>query len=271
MTQRSHKSTIVLAALAVGAIGAGLVLDLLPASNGIHWLTLPEALTRAKESGKPVFLDVSASWCRPCKKMDQTVLSEDSIKSLLESAFVVARFNIDGAGVTEADKRHLDVEKLPSFVIFTAEGLEWKRSTGYMEARNFSSWIRDSEGAFVLSWPSLPEALAKAGERKLPVMVVWVPRRSLLEPTYRLLAGESMQQLLASSVVPTVVVAADSSQEPALRKLRGTGKTFGSDERSLVFLSPEGAELRRLRLSGMLGFDGERLLDSVRAVVQSIE
>ncbi len=267
MTQRSPGAARVLAVVAVLGIGAGLVLDLRPARTEIAWLAMSEALRKGKELHKPVFLDVSAGWCRPCTQMDRTVFSVDSIRRLLEDAFVVARLDIDDPSVSTEEKQRLDVEMLPSFVIFTPEGIEWKRSTGYMEPARFGAWIRENSGGYVLSWETLNDAAASAREKGIPLMVVWVATPSLLEPTYRLLGTSSMREFVAANVVPTVVVGADPSNDPLLQRLRASA----DESRCLMLLSPDGRELRRVGLDGITGLDADRLLDTLRAALPGVK
>ena len=51
-------------------------------------ISFSEALTLAKESNKPIFIDCYTSWCAPCKKMDQTVFVNDTIYEFYNAHFV---------------------------------------------------------------------------------------------------------------------------------------------------------------------------------------
>lgn len=54
-----------------------------------------EAFLRAREARRPVFLFVKASWCRWCRELEERVLADERIASLLERAFVPVRVDKD--------------------------------------------------------------------------------------------------------------------------------------------------------------------------------
>lgn len=55
--------------------------DAFSETEKIEWkdLTLEEAKKLSAETGKPIFVDVSAVWCGYCKKMKRNVYSEESV------------------------------------------------------------------------------------------------------------------------------------------------------------------------------------------------
>ncbi|MFQ5837368.1 MAG: thioredoxin domain-containing protein [Thermoplasmata archaeon] len=54
-----------------------------------------EAFKEARETGKPVLLDLSAVWCHWCHVMDETSYSDDEIIQLINEDFVPIRVDID--------------------------------------------------------------------------------------------------------------------------------------------------------------------------------
>ena len=83
-------------------------------------------LAQAKEADKPVMVDVSATWCAPCKLLDENVFSRADVADA-SKAFVTVR--IDG------DKRSDLVNKLkvtgyPTVLFLNPEGEEIGRSVG---------------------------------------------------------------------------------------------------------------------------------------------
>ncbi len=62
----------------------------------IRWLQWgEEAFSKARESGKPILLDLSAVWCHWCHVMDETSYSDDEIIDLINDSFVAIRVDID--------------------------------------------------------------------------------------------------------------------------------------------------------------------------------
>jgi thiol:disulfide interchange protein DsbD len=48
------------------------------------YASLAEGLTVAEREGKPVLVDMWATWCKNCLVMDQTTLADDSVKAALD-------------------------------------------------------------------------------------------------------------------------------------------------------------------------------------------
>jgi thioredoxin:protein disulfide reductase len=79
---------------------------------------LDQALTQARASKMPVFIDFAASWCKNCTAMDATVFSADEVKARLKD-FVVVRFDAESPNESPA-KEVLDrfgVMGLPTYVV----------------------------------------------------------------------------------------------------------------------------------------------------------
>ena len=62
----------------------------IPESRGVtFWnLDLDQAFTKAKEEGKPLFVDFFATWCLPCLEMEAKTFSDDKVQQLLVHRFV---------------------------------------------------------------------------------------------------------------------------------------------------------------------------------------
>src|SRR2546421_4625957 len=67
-------------------------------SQGIRWergKTWKEILEIAKQEGKYVFVDCYATWCVPCKKMEQEVFKSQEVGDVVNKKFLSVRLQID--------------------------------------------------------------------------------------------------------------------------------------------------------------------------------
>jgi thiol:disulfide interchange protein len=84
---------------------------------------LKNTLVRAKENGKPVFVDVWATWCKTCVTMNKTTFKDAEVKQVLAD-FEVVKFQAEDPGAPEI-KPILESLKLvgglPYYVILEPE------------------------------------------------------------------------------------------------------------------------------------------------------
>lgn len=94
---------------------------------GITWSYDFEAgLAQARESRKPVMVDVFATWCAPCKLLDEEVFSRADVVEASES-FVTIRID----GDEHPDLRgKLKVSAYPTVLFLMPDGTEIGRSVG---------------------------------------------------------------------------------------------------------------------------------------------
>lgn len=64
-------------------------------ATGLEVHSLDQALAISKETGKPVLADLSAIWCPTCRRLDETVLAHNSVKSKIESDYIFARIEYE--------------------------------------------------------------------------------------------------------------------------------------------------------------------------------
>ncbi len=112
--------------------GMGVIIVLLAlnyawnAWNGFRWnrekmdsrAALTQGLAESAKTGKPIFIDFWATWCKSCRTMDETTFQDETVKKALES-YVVVKFQAEQPG-EPATKAILDaygVKGLPTYVI----------------------------------------------------------------------------------------------------------------------------------------------------------
>ena len=96
--------------------------------------TFAEAQALAAKDNKVVFVDFFATWCGPCKMLDQTTWKDPQVIALLREKTVALRLD------AEKDKdlaRKYRVEAYPTLLVLKADGTEIDRYVGYMEAAKF--------------------------------------------------------------------------------------------------------------------------------------
>ena len=83
---------------------------------------LHEILIRSKESGKPVFVDFYADWCKNCIAMEKTVFQDPDVKAKLEEFEFI---KVDATNTNDPEIKKLlnlyDIKGLPAYLILKAE------------------------------------------------------------------------------------------------------------------------------------------------------
>jgi thiol-disulfide isomerase/thioredoxin len=60
-----------------------------------HEITFQEALDRAKQEGKLVFIDCYTSWCGPCKRLAATVFVDSTVGAYFNTNYVNVKFDME--------------------------------------------------------------------------------------------------------------------------------------------------------------------------------
>ncbi len=104
-----------------------------PAGKGIDFFkgSWKEALAESKKTGKPVFIDVYATWCGPCKKLQSSFKNKEA-GEYFNKNFINVRVNGETAAGNELMSRYA-VNSYPTLLILDANGKQLARATGYMK------------------------------------------------------------------------------------------------------------------------------------------
>ncbi|MBX9686919.1 MAG: thioredoxin fold domain-containing protein [Candidatus Obscuribacterales bacterium] len=102
-----------------------------------------QARELAQKEHKFLLLDFTASWCPPCKKMEASTWTDESIKSWIKENAIAIQIDVDQDRST-TDK--FNVKGMPTMVLFTPESgeKEFGRQDGYLSAAELLRWL---EGA----------------------------------------------------------------------------------------------------------------------------
>lgn len=92
----------------------------------------------ALKAGKLVFIDLYATWCPPCRTMEQEVFSRKDVGDFMEQRFVAAKYDVDQSTGRELMKRY-GSGSIPLYLVFNTDGELLGRITGASGAHAFMS------------------------------------------------------------------------------------------------------------------------------------
>ena len=102
----------------------------------LHDFKKAEALVR--KENKPLFIDFEATWCGPCKTMDQLVYTADVV---VKAAQNVISVKVDGDKQSEL-KKQFRVGGYPTMILLTPQGKELKRTSGYLGVKGMAVFFK---------------------------------------------------------------------------------------------------------------------------------
>lgn len=104
--------------------------------------TLEEALAKAKQAKKPLFVDVYATWCGPCKQMAATAFVDPEVTSYYNANFISLKLDgekNDGPGVMQK----YGISAYPTLLYFNANGDLVAKVVGGQQAKQLLSKGKD--------------------------------------------------------------------------------------------------------------------------------
>ena len=118
---------LLLAAGAAGSVDAQVRFET-GSTDALHEMAL--------QLGKPVFIDLYADWCPPCRMMEQRVFSKKEVGEFMEKYFVAAKYNVDQTTGRELMQRY-GSGSIPLYLVFSPDGELLGRITGATDAETF--------------------------------------------------------------------------------------------------------------------------------------
>lgn len=101
-----------------------------------HHGTWDEALAKAKESGKLIFMDAFTTWCGPCKKMSAQTFPMKEVGDFYNPNFVNVKMDMEkGEGLMLAGK--YGVNSYPTLLYIDGDGKIVSKVIGYIDGPRF--------------------------------------------------------------------------------------------------------------------------------------
>ncbi len=135
-------------------------------------------LKQAKAENKFIFLDGMATWCKPCKMMDEKVYSYREVGKLMNDKFLSVKVQIDKTDTDDEytkswyrDAEMLNIKyhlsALPALVFLSPDGELLYRSFGFQDASMFMETAKFAMSPEASGFKKQVEAY-KAGKRDYP-------------------------------------------------------------------------------------------------------
>ena len=149
-------------AAVLGCLGPTLAL-----AGGIQFFegSFDEALARAEEEDKHVFVDVYATWCGPCKVMDAVVFPRDDVGEHYNANFINLKLDAEDESINgPAISERYDVGAYPTYLYLNPDGSVVGRALGALPASLFVQVAEQLTGGLESGFAEL-EARYEQGER----------------------------------------------------------------------------------------------------------
>lgn len=107
--------------------------------GGLEWYhNLAEA--QKANTGKPIFIDVSADWCGPCKRLEAAFHENTQVQEALKPFTLVSIKDNEGKN---EEAKQLKVEAYPTLIFFDKTGKEVGRQEGFGKIEQFITLVND--------------------------------------------------------------------------------------------------------------------------------
>jgi thiol:disulfide interchange protein len=95
------------------------------------------ALTRAKTQNQPIILDFHASWCVPCRRIENETFNDPQVAALLKRC-ILLKIDTDERPTLA---RSFGVHGLPDIRFLFPDGTEHRRLLGFRDASSFAQEV----------------------------------------------------------------------------------------------------------------------------------
>lgn len=263
-----QRSTKAIRPLAVGALVLAVVAAVVehwPQESPVAWRTFAQALDEGRATGRPIYLDLYAEWCGPCKQMDRETFTDDSVRTALADRYIPARLDIDSPAYSDSLKKAWRLKGVPTSMILSPLGEEWRRRVGFQSARQMTAWLLDTTLTTSSGWRDLESARTAVRTSRKPLLIIIADNGEQVPLVDEFFADTTMLVFTARTFEPTLLVRSGPTGHwiDSLRVITPISLVPSSGF-LLVVLSHDGRDLGQLPVYPMELGDALRIRQTLR-------
>ncbi len=103
--------------------------------------SLMNAIEEAAKINKKVFVDVMATWCAPCRVMDEEVFSRNDVRETINKNYVYYKVNGE-KGNGPAISQIYEVKMYPTLLILDSNGIVISRNDGALSGTKLIKFLK---------------------------------------------------------------------------------------------------------------------------------
>jgi thioredoxin:protein disulfide reductase len=117
---------------------------------GVAWQPYSDSvLAEARQSNKPVIVDFYATWCTPCRELEEVTFHDLAVVKEATIHFIMIKVDLTKSGIplNEVLLKHYEIKGVPTIVFLTPQGRELRglRLVDYMPPDQFLNRMHEAK------------------------------------------------------------------------------------------------------------------------------
>jgi len=113
--------------------------------TGLSSTLLAQAFVLAQRDHKLVLAEMSAVWCPTCRKLDQTIFSNEKVKAKIKADYIFSRIDYDSAQA-KTFMENYQVRGFPTVLVLNAHGEQLARLPLTFNSQEFIAMLAKVSG-----------------------------------------------------------------------------------------------------------------------------